>query len=332
MPLLNGATVNHINSRLQPKPERPDPKRLKANGGLSFQGSIALGGGFVLPPEKRGQLIEKDPRNAERIFPYIGGREVNTSPTQDYHRYVINFGQMSLEEAERWPDLIKILRAEVWPERQRQKERRGQRYWWLFLRTRPELYKVIEDTKQCLVSLFTTAHLTFSFQPTDRVFANSLWIYPLESCAYFAALQSRIHESWAKLLSSSLGVGMRYTASTCFETFPLPPGASLQGGAPLDRAGQALNEFRAAFMISTNQGLTKTYNALKDPNNTTPPILELRHLHEAVDRVALDAYGWNDIEVPPYGVKSPAFEDEVIDRLFVLNAEHAEEECLSCPS
>ena len=26
------------------------------------------------------ELIAKDPRNAERIFPYIGGQEVNDSP------------------------------------------------------------------------------------------------------------------------------------------------------------------------------------------------------------------------------------------------------------
>ena len=28
------------------------------------------------------ELIAKDPRNQERIFPYIGGKEVNDSPTQ----------------------------------------------------------------------------------------------------------------------------------------------------------------------------------------------------------------------------------------------------------
>ena len=27
------------------------------------------------------RLIEQNPRNAERIFPYIGGEEVNDSPT-----------------------------------------------------------------------------------------------------------------------------------------------------------------------------------------------------------------------------------------------------------
>ncbi len=34
------------------------------------------------------------------------------------------------------------------------------------------------------------------------------------------------------------------------------------------------------FMAETNQGLTKTYNALKDPANDDPRILALRGLHE----------------------------------------------------
>ena len=42
------------------------------------------------------RLIEKDPRNQEVIFPYIGGQEVNTSPTHAHHRYVINFGDVPL--------------------------------------------------------------------------------------------------------------------------------------------------------------------------------------------------------------------------------------------
>ena len=52
-----------------------------------------------------------------------------------------------------------------------------------------------------------------------------------------------------------------------------------------------------------------------------------------MDRAVLDAYGWSDIAVPPYCFMSEAdkhsfqaFEDEVIDRLYVLNAERAREE------
>ncbi len=90
---------------------------------------------------------------------------------------------------------------------------------------------------------------------------------------------------------------------------------------------------RAAFMIDTDQGLTKTYNALKDPENHDPAVLELRRLHEAMDRAVLDAYGWTGVDVPPFcplsdddRARLQTFEDEVIDRLYVLNAERAREE------
>ena len=46
------------------------------------------------------RLIEADPRNREVIFPYIGGEEVNTSPTHAHHRYVINFRDWPLRRAD----------------------------------------------------------------------------------------------------------------------------------------------------------------------------------------------------------------------------------------
>ncbi|MGH8543764.1 MAG: hypothetical protein ACREX3_09075, partial [Gammaproteobacteria bacterium] len=64
--------------------------------------------------------------------------------------------------------------------------------------------------------------------------------------------------------------------------------------------------------------------------------LELRRLHEDLDRAVLAAYGWDDIEIPPYTTPRTqaeregleAFEDEVIDRLFVLNDQRYQEERL----
>lgn len=87
-------------------------------------------------------------------------------------------------------------------------------------------------------------------------------------------------------------------------------------------------------MIDTDQGLTKTYNALKDPEHQDPRIDHLRDLHVLMDRAVLEVYGWSDIEVPPFTDPvtaaekdaRQAFEDEVLDRLFALNAERAVEE------
>jgi len=86
-------------------------------------------------------------------------------------------------------------------------------------------------------------------------------------------------------------------------------------------------------MSETNQGLTKTYNGLKDPSCVDGRVLRLRALHEVVDRVVLEAYGWGDLAVPPYCPFNDAqraevrtFQDTIVDRLFVLNAERAAEE------
>ena len=102
---LDGDAVETITAFLFHRGGHEDPGRLKANVRKSFQGSIVLGMGFTFDDtDKKGiassltemrRLIEEDPRNQEVIFPYIGGEEVNTSPTHAHHRYAINFPHLS---------------------------------------------------------------------------------------------------------------------------------------------------------------------------------------------------------------------------------------------
>jgi hypothetical protein len=178
----------------------------------------------------------------------------------------------------------------------------------------------------------------FSFQPTDRVLNEKVYVFPLDPCASFAVLQSRVHEPWARLLSSTLGAGtLNYSASECFDTFPFPQPDPRTVIPALEDLGQRLYDTRAKYMVDTDQGLTQTYNQLKDPDCTEPRIVELRELHLEMDRAVLAAYGWSDLEVPPFTTpRTPeeeqalaTFQDEVIDRLFVLNAKRAEEERLA---
>ncbi len=334
---LDDEPVRAINSRLRPKPERPDPSVLVANSGLSFQGSIVLGMGFTLTSEEREALVKKDARNAERIFPYLGGEEVNSSPTQSHHRYVISFGQMSLEEAGAWPDLLEIVREKVKPERDRNNREVRRKYWWRFGEVAPALYAAIEGLPRCLVTGIVTKHLMFSFQPTNRIFSHKLFVFPLSSMTPFAVLQSRSHHPWTWLLSSTMKNDLNYSASDCFETFPFPDANPRAVLPELESIGQRLHDTRAAYMLATNQGLTETYNLLKDPRCTDAPIEHLRALHLDLDRAVLAAYGWSDLEPPPFTTPGTpeeesaltAFTDEVIDRLFVLNAERAHAERLA---
>jgi hypothetical protein len=333
-PQFTGVPCAHINSSLRIGLERDDPSKLATNESAAFVGSYVLGMGFTLTPEERAKLITKDRRNAARTFPYLGGEEVNTSPTQDFHRYVINFGDMPLDEANAWPDLLAIVREKVKPEREKCKRDAYRTRWWRFAEPQNRMREAIAPLERCLVTARVTKHLCFSFQPVDRVFSEGVNVIPIEHYSAFATLQSRVHEPWARRPQvSSMKMDIRYSASDCFETFPFPntdPRAQIPA---LEQAGKALYEARAKHMLDTDQGLTKTYNALKDPSNHDRAIEHLRKLHEAMDRAVLDAYGWQDLTVPPFCPKDTTeqaqlkrFEAEVIDRLYALNAERAAEE------
>src|SRR5262249_20308707 len=133
---------------------------------------------------------------------------------------------------------------------------------------------------------------------------------------------------------------LNYSASDCFETFPFPRSDPRTAFPLVEDIGRRLYEFRAEYMIDENVGLTVTYNRLKNPLCTETRLIELRKLHEEMDRSVLEAYAsgdpeghWLEVEVPPFcplteddKKKLDAFGDAVIDRLFRLNSRRAEEE------
>lgn len=299
---LDGKPVEKITAFLFDQGGNDDPATLLVNANKSFQGSIVLGMGFTFDdtnPDATSiaemhRLIDRDPRNQERIFPYIGGEEVNSSPTHSHHRYVINFGDLKEDEARKYPDLMTIVEEKVKPKRLLDNREIYRRNWWQFCEKRVALYKTIAQCDRVLVTnAQAAAHHAFIFYTPRVVFANSLNVFPLETYSSFCVLQSYTHEVWARFFSSSMKDDLRYNPSDCFETFPFP--SDWETNPTLEAAGKTYYEFRADLMVRHNQGLTTTYNRFHDPDETNPDILRLRELHAECDRAVLDAYGWQDI-------------------------------------
>ena len=353
---LDGRTVEEITAFLFHTGGHDDSVRLEANEDQSFQGSIVLGMGFTFDDTdtkdvasslaEMNHLIEKDPKNGEAIFPYIGGKEINTSPGQKPHRWVIDLGERSESECRRrWPDLMTILEAKVKPERSTKDGKKYPRMvheWWKYWNPRPNLYAAIAHLRYVLAVSRVGQRCAITALPSRMVFADSLVIFPLDTHAAFCALQSRPHEIWARFFGSSMKDDLRYTPSDVFETFPFPRAWTTDHA--LEAVGQAYYDFRADLMVRNGEGLTKTYNRFHDRGERDPDIVELRRLHAAMDRAVLDAYGWTDI---PTHCKFPEHKgeddeplqggrdryrwpntvrDEVLSRLLELNAERAEEE------
>ena len=337
--VLDGANVGTITAFLFHRGGHADPVRLEANAGKSFQGSVVLGMGFTFDDtDKKGvasrlaemrRLIAADQRNCEAIFPYIGGEEVNASPTHTHHRYVINFRDYPLRredlgetwhsaDAERrrewlreaivpldyprpvamdWPELMSIIEERVKPDRMKLGDnadaRRRKERWWLWGRYTPALFSAISASERVLFHGFTCQHLQFAFLPKAMIHAGPHNVFSLSTNAAFCALQSRPHEIWARFFGSSLKDDLRYTPSDCFETFPFPDGWETH--PCLEAVGKAYYEHRAALMVRNDEGMTKTYNRVHNPYEDDPKIKRLRESHAAMDRAVLDAYGWTDI-------------------------------------
>jgi hypothetical protein len=256
------------------------------------------------------RLIVDNPKNAEVIFPYIGGEEVNSSPIHAYHRYVIDFRDRSEEECWReWPDLMSLVEKKVKPERTRKKPNGDfalrsplPQRWWHHADKRPALYAAIAGSEQVLATALTSQFVFCSRVSAAEVFSHSLGIF---SCVeQLPLLQSQPHTLWSAFQGSSLEERIRYTPSDCFETFPFPAAlldsttndpAHTATRQTLEAIGERYDQFRAELMVSNNEGLTSTYNRFHDPAETSSSLLELRRLHCEMDQAVLVAYGWNDV-------------------------------------
>ena len=239
------------------------------------------------------------------IFPYIGGEEVNSSPTHDHHRYVINFGERREEECRReWPELMTIVERKVKPDRMKNNREGYRRYWWHYGEKRNDLYRTIQDCKSLLANSQVSSHICFGIVSTGQVYGHTLYVYQSSTFDNISLLQSSIHSLWGSLQGSSLGDGGRYTAASSFETFPFPA-ALLDSAASdptheatrhsLEAIGERYHQFRAELMVANNEGLTSTYNRFHDPAETSSGLLELRRLHGEMDQTVLAAYGWSDV-------------------------------------
>ena len=194
--------------------------------------------------------------------------------------------------------------------------------------------------------------LLFTYLSSGVVWNENIVIFTEPTFAGFAVMQSRIHETWARVFSATLKDDLQYTPSDCFETFPFPP--NYEHNRALEAAGREYFEFRASLMIQNQQGLTKTYNRFHDPEEQSADFMKFRALHHAMDRTVLDAYGWKDIQPVPQheaefdeeatdeddfsGAKKPKqkyrlrwpeeVRDDVLARLLILNQQRAAAEAL----
>lgn len=306
------------------------PARLTENLGLTFEGSKPYGVGFILDPSLSGEWIKKDPSNAEVLFPFLSGEDLNGRPTNDATRWVIDFYDRSEEQAKRYGEPFERVLRLVRPERMRVNRKALRDKWWQHGEKRPALRKAMDGHDEVLVMAKHSVPVMPLRVSTDQRFSHALNVFVISSFGSQGVYSSNIHQIWAIKYGSTLETRVRYTSTDVFETFPGPVVTS-----QLERTGEALDKDRRVIMSRRDLGLTKLYNFVNDPDiadSSDTDVARLRQIHVELDRAVMAAYGWEDVSLD-HGFHtyrqmtrwtvSPAARVEILDRLLEENHRRA---------
>ncbi|MFF3192273.1 Eco57I restriction-modification methylase domain-containing protein [Streptomyces misionensis] len=270
---------------------------LQVNKGRTFVGYYVLGLGFTVSEAQAREWINEDDRYRDVVFPYLNGKDVNSSPTHQTDRWIINFGTMSEREAMEYELAFAKIEREVKPERQRKKSsgeyvlRRPlpQRYW-QYAETRPAMSKSLKRFELCIVMAQVSKSIMPARVSTRQVLDQKLIVFAWDDFAILALLSGAVHYWWALDRSSTMKADLNYSPTDVFETWVRPPCTER-----LRDAGVQLDSFRRELMLRRNVGLTSTYNLVHDAACQDHDINQLRRIHEEIDKATIEAYGWHDL-------------------------------------
>ncbi|MBL3664731.1 hypothetical protein JL475_01575 [Streptomyces sp. M2CJ-2] len=263
---------------------------LERNNGVSFIGSYVLGMGFTLEEAEACAWIAEDSRYSDILYPYVNGQDVNQDFTHRASRWIIDFQDRSLREAEIYEKAMAKVIREVRPERQKSKDKSRREIWWRFTRPAPEMRKAISSLRQCMVLARHTQVVMPALVNTGQVFSDATVVFASDDPALLAFLSSALHQSWALDRTSTLETRIRYTPTDVFETLVRPSLTSR-----LRSVGEQLITRRRSLMLARKIGLTDTYNLVHDPACQDHEVVELRRIHMEIDRATVEAYGWQDL-------------------------------------
>jgi hypothetical protein len=356
--LLNGQVSKFISAYLSDQDEW-SPKRLKNNERIAFQGSVVVGMGFVLDGAAASEMIKSDVKNADVVFPYLSGDDINSQTDQRPSRSIICFWDWSEERATKYQEPYRWIEERVKPERQRRDERGSFALrkplpdrWWQYGDKRPGLYHAIgrgerfevhpkewvsgKPAETVFACSLHSKHLGIARLPSDWVYSHGCAVFVTESMSAFSLLSSSINEAWTRKNSSSLGATLRYVITDAFETLPL---ISFYDSV-LEEIGTRYEQHRTCLGSKIGIGLTDIYNRFHDAKERSIEFESLRALHREMDNAVAAAYGWSDIDLShdfrpvPYLPEndrirftiSEIARVEILRRLAALNRQRYDEE------
>ena len=337
-------------------------KPLTANSEISSRGVVLHGSGFIVTSAKAKSLGLGSVPNAEKIIrEYRNGRDIAQRP-----RGVMAidlFGMKIGEVTRAFPAVYQHVSEHVKPERDENKRASRRENWWLYGENIPTMRPALFSQSRYITTAETARHRFFQFLDASILPDNKLVNVGSDRPDVCALLSSRLHVHWSIAKGSWMGVGNDpvYAKTETFDPFPFPAcltdDANLALCQKLADVGERLDVFRKE-RLAEHDFLTMTglYNVMErlrelEAGADVEPLTEkerdiheaglvlvLKDMHDAIDRLAFEAYGWEDLGErivgrPGATLPSPhksedqeAAEEKLLTCLVALNVERQAEE------
>ena len=321
------ARFGRINADLSVGADVTTAVALQANDGISSPGVKLHGSGFIVTPQEAEALGLGKRQGLERhIRPYRNGRDLTSTPRGVM---VIDlFGLDTDDVRKQFPEVYQHILQTVKPERDANNRASYRDSWWVFGEPRKDLRPALAGLPRYIATVETAKHRTFQFLDGTILPDNRLVCFGFDDAYDLGVLSSRVHVCWTLAVGGTLEDRPIYTKSLCFDPFPFPdPPDALK--SRIRAVAEELDAHRKARQAEHPRlTLTQMYNVLEklksgDELNAAEEtikdqglVLILRELHEKLDALVFEAYGW------PVTLT----DDDVLERLVALNKQRALEE------
>ncbi|KAM3090727.1 DNA methyltransferase, partial [Phormidesmis sp. 146-12] len=305
---LDNELSSPINSSLRSNVDTSKACQLRANVDLCFQGIMPGGKGFIISNQQAEKWIQTDSKYETVIKVFSNGINLAKNPHGSPDDWIIDFDDMSLEEASDYRLPFEHIKSTVKPERDKNRREVRRLNWWKFGENSPKMRRFLKPLSLYFAipevskwSIFVPcSHEWLPGKRNKVVVSDDFYILGI--------LSSQVHRAWMHAQKSTLEDRTAYTHNTCFHTFPFPQTPDAKLVEKIRETAVKLHEYRSEQMEKKQWGITKLYNEY-----FTEPTSQLFKLHAQLDNLVLQAYGFNS-------------DDDLLEKLLTLNLELAEKE------
>jgi hypothetical protein len=174
----------------------------------------------------------------------------------------------------------------VKPERDLNRRKVYQKYWWQFGERRPAMRQALKSVSQYFAVTQTSKWAIFLPCPIEWLPNARTRVVTCDDFYILGILTSSTHQIWMHAQKSTLEDRISYTHNTCFETFPFPQNCPEKTKTEIRAAMQVLHDYRTEYMERKQWGITQLYNQFFDE-----PASQLAKLHAQLDQLVCQAYG-----------------------------------------